>query len=162
MMGMPGLRAVVLFLVGGCVIAMTGCSNPERERIIGKWEANIEMTEEDMAKLMPKDNPIAAGIGKLLMKSMRAEMAWEFAADDTVTATATLLGNTITRSGTWRYVSSDEDSTTIKVEFDNEEPRELSFTFSGRNTVEAAPFSSGKWKSDRVIKYRRVPTTTPD
>ena len=162
MIHMTTVRAVVCFLVGGCCLALTGCSNPARDRIIGKWEANIEMTEEDMENLLPKDNPIAAGIGKLLMKSMRAEMAWEFAADDTVTASATLLGNSISRSGTWGYVSSDEQSTTVQVVLENEEPRELSFNFSGRNTMEAAPISSGKWKWDRVINYRRVPSTTPD
>ncbi len=162
MIRIPRVRAVVLFLVGGCSVAMTGCSNPARERIIGKWEANIEMTEEDIANRISQDSPFAARIGKLLMKSMRAEMAWEFAADDTVTASATLLGNSITRSGTWHYVSGDETSTTIKVEIENEEPRELSFTFTRRNTMEAAPISSGKWKWDRVIEYKRVPTTTPD
>ena len=159
---MPRICAVVLFLVSGCFVAMTGCSNPARDRIIGKWEANHELTEEDKAIVVPKDNRSAAGIGKLLMKSMRAEMAWEFAADDTVTASANLLGISITRSGTWRYVSSDEKSTTIEVEFENEEPSELSFTFSGRNTIEAAPITSGKWKWDRVIKYKRVPPSTPD
>ena len=110
-----------------------------------------------MAEMTPTDNPIVAGIGKLLMKSMRAKMAWEFAADETLTASATLLGNSVTRSGSWRYVRGDENSTTIKVEFENEEPRELSFTFSDPNTVEAAPFSSGKW--NRIVKFKRVVPT---
>ena len=162
MIRMPRVRAVVLFLVGGCSVAMTGCSNPARDRMIGKWEASIEMTEEDMANLAPKDNQFATNIAKLLMESMRAEMTWEFAADDTVTASATLLGNSITRSGTWHYVSSDEKSTTIMVAIENEEPLEQRFTFPGRNTMEAAPILHGKWKSDRVIKYRRVPLTTSD
>jgi len=138
---------------------MTGCSNPARDRIIGKWNAEIEMTDEDRANLLPKDNPIMARIGKVLMDSMRVEMAWEFSADDTVTASATLLGKSMTRSGTWRYIRSDEKSTTIKVEFENEEPREMIFTFSNRNTVEAAPFSLGKMKRDRIITYKRVAPT---
>ncbi|MDP6466719.1 MAG: hypothetical protein QF918_03220 [Pirellulaceae bacterium] len=156
---MSRVRAVVLFLVGGCFVALTGCSNPARERIIGNWEASFEMTEEDMEKMAPTDNPILAEFGNLLMKSMRAEMAWEFSADDTVAASATLLGNSITRTGSWRYISGDENSTTIKVEFENEEPRELSFTFSDPNTIEATPFSSGKWKWNRIVKFKRVVPT---
>ena len=153
---MTRVHTVVLFLVGGCCVAFTGCSNPARERIIGEWAATSEMTEEDMAKMSPTDNPIAAKIGKLLMKSKRAEMAWEFSADDTVTASATLLGNSMTRSGSWRYVSGNENSTTIRVKFENEEPRELSFTFSDPDTVVAAPFSSGKWKWNGIIKFKRI------
>ncbi len=112
-----------------------------------------------MEKMAPTDNPILAEFGNLLMKSMRAEMAWEFSADDTVAASATLLGNSVTRTGSWRYISGDENSTTIKVEFENEEPRELSFTFSDPNTIEATPFSSGKWKWNRIVKFKRVVPT---
>lgn len=74
MIRMPRFHTAILFLVGGCCVAMTGCSNPAKERLIGKWKADVEMTEDEMASLMPKDNPIAARLGKLLMKSMRAEM----------------------------------------------------------------------------------------
>ncbi len=159
MIRLTRLRAVVLFLVGGCCFALTGCSNPARERIIGKWEATFEMTEEDMAEMTPTDNPIVAGIGKLLMKSMRAKMAWEFAADDTLTTSTSLLGNSDTRSGLWRFVSGDENSTTIKVEFENEDPHELRFTFSDPNTIEAVPYSNGKWMWNRIVKFKRVVPT---
>lgn len=127
--------------------------------MIGKWEASFEMSEEDLAKMTPADNPIVSEIGKILMKSIRAEMGWEFASDNTVTASATLLGNSVIRRGSWRFLSGDETTTKITVQFENEEPRELSFTFSDPDTLEVVPITSGKWQLTRMVKFKRVAAT---
>jgi hypothetical protein len=149
-------RTVVLFLVGGCSAALTGCSNPARDRLIGKWEAGIEEGEEDVTKMTPTDNPIASRFGKVLMKSIQAEMSWEFASDNTVTATATLLGQPVTRRGTWQFVRGDEHESTITIQLEDEESRELTFTFSDSDTVEVEPFSSESLQLTRLVKFKRV------
>ena len=152
------VRAIVLILSGCCVV-MTGCSNPGRDRMIGKWEASVEMTEDEMANMMPSDNPIVAGLSKVLMKSMRAEIQWEFAADDSVSASGTGLGTTITRQGSWRFVSADETSTKLQILFDNEEAHEVTFTFLDPDTFEAALLVAGKLRLNRVVKFKRVVAT---
>jgi hypothetical protein len=154
--GLPSLARLAWIAVAHRIGGPYICRHAVFEEEQGQGD---RMTEEDMEKMAPTDNPILAEFGNLLMKSMRAEMAWEFSADDTVAASATLLGNSVTRTGSWRYISGDENSTTIKVEFENEEPRELSFTFSDPNTIEATPFSSGKWKWNRIVKFKRVVPT---
>lgn len=127
--------------------------------MIGKWEASFEMSEEDMAKMTPADNPIVAGLGKLLMKSFRADMQWEFAADQSAIASATLLGNTMTRRGSWRFISGDEKSTKLQITFENEQPFEIDLTFPDRDTFEAAPLASGKFQISQVVKFKRVVAT---
>jgi len=151
------LRVILFILASGYGLAMTGCSNPARDRMIGKWEASFEMTEDDMAQMTPTDNPVVAGLGKLLMKSLRAEIEWTFAADNTATATATLLGNTITRQGTWTFLSGDETTTKLLIEFDGDESHEVSFSFSGPDTFEAAPMANTKYQLNRIVKFKRVP-----
>jgi len=153
------VRGLVLFLVGGCCVALSGCANPSRERLIGKWEASFEMSEDDMANMTPTDNPLVASFGKLLMKSLRADINWEFAADNTAIVSATFMGNTVTRRGTWRFLSGDETTTKVEVKFENDEPREVSFTFSDPDTFEAAPLANGKWQINRLVKFKRAVAT---
>lgn len=152
--------AIILLMLGGFGIAMSSRANPERQRMIGKWEASFEMTENDMAKMTPTDNPVVSGIGKLLMKSLRADIQWEFGADDTVNASATLLGNTVTRRGTWRFLRADEQSTTLEITFENDTPLEVDFSFSSPDTFVSAPPASGKWQLNRVVKFKRVAETS--
>lgn len=153
------MRALVLFLIGGCCVAATGCSNPARQRMIGTWEADFEMSEDDLAKMTPAANPIVAGLGKLLMKSFRADMQWEFADDDTAIASATLLGNTKTWRGKWQFVSGDEKSTKLRITFENEEPFEITLAFSDPDTFEAAPLTSGKFQINQIVKFKRAVAT---
>jgi len=154
-----GISAIILLLLGGFGIAMSSRSNPARERMIGQWEASFEMTEKEMTKMTPTGNPIVSEFGRLLMKSLRADIHWNFKSDDTVHASAKLLGNTVTRQGTWRFVRADEKSTTLEVTFENDAPLEVSFAFSGPDTFEAAPLSNGKWQWNRVVKFKRVTET---
>ena len=127
--------------------------------MLGKWEGSFEMTAEDMSKMTPTDNPVVSGLGKLLMQSLRAEIDWEFAADNTVTASATLLGNTVTRRGTWQFLGGDDKTTKLQIAFENDEPRDVSFQFTGPDTFEAAPMATAKWQLNRVVKFKRVAAT---
>lgn len=152
------VRAMVL-LLGCCCVPLTGCSNPARDRMIGRWEASTELTEEDTAALMPTDNPIAAALGKVLLQKARAETQWEFAADDSVTAAVTWLGNAKTQTGSWRFLGGDSASTRLEIAFENHEPFEVNLAFSGRDNFEAASIVMHDVQLNRPIKFKRVITT---
>ena len=71
----------------------------------------------------------------------------------------TFLGNTVTKKGSWQFISGDEKTTTIQIKFGDDEAREVSFAFSDPDTFEAIPVATGKWQLDRVVKFKRVVAT---
>lgn len=154
------VRAMVLFLMGGCCVAMTGCSNPAKDRLIGKWEASLEMTEDEMAKLMPSDSPIVTGLGKLFLQKLPT-LQWEFAADGTATESITFLGATRAVKGSWRFLKGDATTTTIEVTLEGSASREVRLKFADPDTIESALLATKDVQINRAVKFKRVVQTPP-
>ncbi len=139
------------------VLAASGCAHPARQRLIGTWQVTFEMTQAELDEMTPNDNPFVAALGQVLMRTLRAEMQWEFRGDGTMSATGSLLGSSFTRAGTWKFLSGTAEATTISAQFEGEAPRELTFRFPDEDTLEAAPYVSGRWQLNRVVRFKRVP-----
>ncbi len=146
----------LIVLLGCCCLAAAGCSNPARQRMIGDWEATYTIDDEDLAKIMPSESGHALTYAKALMKTASADIHWEIAADETVTIAARLLGAEKRRTGTWRFLRADEDSTTLEIHFDEVDPVEVEFTFADPDTFVVAPIGLANFQLTREIRFKRV------
>jgi hypothetical protein len=142
---------VILIVVAGIALACAGCS--PAARLHGQWQVDTNKLKSDLAAA--KDNPLA-GLAAGFMAMV--EMNLEFKADGTCSGTATMLGQSKTAAGTWRYVENDGEVIVIAVKMDDQpEEREVRVKFSDDDHLEMVPpVDAAKAAGGTTLPFTRV------
>lgn len=144
-------------LAGALVLAIAaaasvGCS--PAARLHGKWEIDTPKLQASLNG--DKNNPLA-GMASGIMSMFKVSL--EFKADGTCSAAASMLGQTKSNAGTWRFVKSDGDSIVIAAKMDDRTAeQEVRVRFIDDDHVEMAPPVSGT-EANRSLPFVRVKPT---
>lgn len=94
---------------------VTGCNNPA-SKLIGKWEADMSAVMADVQSQVEKSgNPLAGALAGM-MSVVKIEA--EFKADGTCTIGGSVLGNSNSAAGKWRYLRSEGDDLVLMIKPD--------------------------------------------
>ena len=121
-------------LLAGLVLTaalLAGCS--PAGKLVGKWEADMSQVQAQIEK---SGNPLAGALaGMLAMMKVEAE----FKADGTCTIGGSVLGQSGSNSGTWRYVKSEGSVLVLMVKGSGAEEKELRLNFVDNDHFEMVP-----------------------
>ena len=130
--------------------SMTGCggvaADPSK-KLIGKWELSTEHLKEAMTEAMAerskgKDgNSAGAAMGAAMMEGMLAQMkmSFDFQPGGKVALDASMMGQSKSEEGTWKVVSSGEDSLSLIMGMGDKESEPATVKFIDDDTIELIP-----------------------
>jgi hypothetical protein len=121
-------------LLAGLVLTaalLTGCS--PAGKLVGKWEADMSGVQSQIEK---SGNPLAGALAGM-MSMLKVEA--EFKADGTCTIGGSVLGQSGSNSGTWRYVKTDGSVLVVMVKGNGAEEKELRLNFVDNDHFEMVP-----------------------
>lgn len=113
---MVGLLAIVLLSVG--------CGDPNRARVIGRWEIDggdrwLDRSEsEDSRQLSSNRDEQAAEEIEDTLPPLPPRMVVKFYRSGALETETRISGSISTKSGSWQFVSFDEAEKTITIECD--------------------------------------------
>jgi len=145
-------RPVLLLALVLLAASATGCS--PAARLVGKWQLDTSTVTNELSG---GNQALAA-----LMNSVQAlSMDIEFKGDGNVIVTGSVLGQSRTVNGAWRYVKSEGDSLVLMMKAQNDPAeREFRVRLIGPDRMEMVPPS---WISNTTTKpmtfVRVVPKT---
>ena len=146
--------AAVLMLVFSTV---SGCYDPNRQKLVGTWQVNLEMTEADLRNMSAFENPVVAAMGRTLMKAMQVAVELDLQQDGTLKTAVSMLGNTVTRTGTWRYVGSEGEAVTVSSQLEGDrKSQEWTIQFQGDDAFQTTPPIDGQLQINRLVTFRRA------
>ena len=128
-------------------LALTGC-NPAA-KVIGKWEVDMDQAKAQV----DQSNPLAA-LAAGMMSMMKVEM--DFKADGGLAVNASVLGQSQSSTGTWKYVKTDGESMVLSVKMDNDpKEQELRVKFKDDDHMEMAPPVNNN-QGQQALPFKRV------
>lgn len=128
-------------------LALTGC-NPAA-KLVGKWEVDMDQAKAQV----DQSNPLAA-FAAGMMSMMKVEM--DFKADGTLTVGASVLGQSQTSTGSWKYVKTDGDAMVLSVKMEKDaQEREMRVKFKDEDHMEMAP-PVGSDQGQQALLFKRV------
>ena len=147
-------RGLVLISLSWCVL-FAGCGSPA-DKLVGKWEIDKSKLTESiggeqqggMEEAMAK---FAAGMVSMM------EMTFEFRSDHTCEIRISVMGQTKTEQGTWRFVKADGDVLTVAISKQGQDnAQEGDIKFLDHDTIEMQSPESAAPGGNRRIVLRRV------
>ncbi|MDX1948015.1 MAG: hypothetical protein SFU86_21630 [Pirellulaceae bacterium] len=139
------------WLLAVLTVAFVGC-NPAAP-IVGKWEIDAA------APTAPTDNPLAAAMAAGMLAMLKVDV--EFKADNTCSMTGQVLGQSLQKTGKWRYVKTDGDALVLMVHVDGDpNERELRVKVIDAEHLEMIPPAMSATPSPAAAyRFKRVKPT---
>jgi hypothetical protein len=145
----PNLARILL--LAALALASAGC-NPAA-KLIGQWEVDTTQLQAKLGET--KGNPLG-GMGASMLAMF--DFSIEFKSDGTCSAKVSILGQSNTVAGKWRFVKQDGDALVIAIKMDDKpDEREVRVRFSDNDHLEMEPpVSTGPAGEGKTLTFVRV------
>ena len=143
-------RFLPLALTLLAALLLSGCS--PAQKIVGKWELDIEKTMAEVAG----EGPMAS---MMAMAASQAKLEIEFRGDGNWSMHASTPGKSTQTEGSWRFVKAEDDTLVLMLKLNNEsKENEMRVKVIDDNSIEFAPTTTALMGA-KALPFRRVTKT---